>query len=390
MNYELIALIAFVALVTIFLVVKRKKVEVEKLVPYVFYFVLYKTKVGLKLMDRISKREKLMKAFEWAAIVAGFAGMGLISVLLVYNLYKIAFVPSAISGVGLVLPIKAKGVFYVPFFYWIASILIVASVHEFSHGVIARLHKVRIKSSGFAFLAILLPIIPAAFVEPDEKELKKRNTKQQLGVFAAGPFSNIVLGAIFLGLFILIAPPVVDRTLDFNGANITEITNSSVFINTGVAVGDSVIKMDNNNITYVEDFNAAMENKTPGQAVNIKTDKGDYSVILGKSPKNASLGYLGVSVMQNKDIKPGVKIKFGSFLPNALIWVLGLFWWLYLLNFGIGIFNLVPVGPIDGGRMVYVSLIRKYKESKAKKIANWISIVFLMVIVLNVVAGFIL
>ena len=77
--------------------------------------------------------------------------------------------PAASSGVGLVLPFKAKGVFYVPFFYWIISIFVIAVVHEFSHGLIARANNIKVKSSGFAFLALLVPIIPAAFVEPDEK-----------------------------------------------------------------------------------------------------------------------------------------------------------------------------------------------------------------------------
>jgi len=390
MNYELIALAVFVLAITLFLIVKRKNVEIQKVIFPVLYFVLYKTKIGLKAMDKVARNEKFIKAFNFASLVIGFAGMGLICVLLVYNLYKIAFFPAAVSGVGLVLPIKAKGVFYVPFFYWIISILVVASVHEFSHGMIARFSKVKIKSSGFAFLALLLPIIPAAFVEPDEKELKKKKTKQQLQVFAAGPFSNIVIGFIFLGLFFLIAPPVADSTLDFNGANITEISNHSVVLGTNISVGDSIHKIDSMNITYVDDFVAAMQNKTPGEQINLETEKGNYTVTLGKSPTNESKAYLGVSVAQNKEIKPKVKEKFGSFAPNALIWVIGLFWWLYLLNVGIGIFNLVPVGPIDGGRMVYVSLLKRYREEKAKRIANWISIIFLMVIVLNVIMGFVI
>jgi membrane-associated protease RseP (regulator of RpoE activity) len=390
MNYELIALVVFVLLMTAFLVARRKRVEIQKIVPYVFYFVLYKTKIGLKLMDKVSRKEKFMRVFAIVSIIVGFAGMVLICVLLVHNLYKIAFFPAAVSGVGIVLPIKAKGVFYVPFFYWIISILVVASVHEFSHGMIARLNKVRIKSSGFAFLALFLPIIPAAFVEPDEKELKKKKTKQQLEVFAAGPFSNIVLGFIFLGLFLLIAPPVVESALNFNGANITGISNSSVLLGTNISVGESIKRIDNTNITFVDDFTGIMQNKTPGQPIIIETDRANYSAVLGHSPKNNSTAYLGVSVAQNKDLKPEVAKKFGSFLPNTVIWILGLFWWLYLLNLGIGIFNLVPVGPIDGGRMVYVSLLKRYREERAKRIANWISIVFLMIIVLNVVAGFVL
>ena len=389
MNYELIALIVFIAAISIFLFARRKNVEIQKLIFPVFYFVLYKTKLGLKAMDGFAERKLFIRIFNFLSLIIGFAGMAAICILLVYNLYKIAFIPSAVSGVGLVLPIKAKGVFYVPFFYWIISILVVASVHEFCHGMVARFNGVRVKSSGFAFLAILAPIIPAAFVEPDEKQLKKKKTKQQLQVFAAGPFSNIVLGFIFLGLFLLIAPPVASDVMSFNGPNITEISNSSALLNTGIAAGDTIRKIDNSNITFIEDLSDFLQNRTPGQNVLLETDKGNYSVVLGASPKNASSAQLGIQLVQNKGIKPEVAAKFGYFLPNALVWITGLFWWLYLLNLGIGIFNLVPVGPIDGGRMVYVSLLKRYKEKKAKKITNWISIIFLMVIVLNVIFGFI-
>ena len=389
MNYELIALIVFIAAISIFLFARRKNVEIQKLIFPVFYFVLYKTKLGLKAMDGFAERKLFIRIFNFLSLIIGFAGMAAICILLVYNLYKIAFIPSAVSGVGLVLPIKAKGVFYVPFFYWIISILVVASVHEFCHGMVARFNGVRVKSSGFAFLAILAPIIPAAFVEPDEKQLKKKKTKQQLQVFAAGPFSNIVLGFIFLGLFLLIAPPVASDVMSFNGPNITEISNSSALLNTGIAAGDTIHKIDNSNITFIEDLSDFLQNRTPGQNVLLETDKGNYSVVLGASPKNASSAQLGIQLVQNKGIKPEVAAKFGYFLPNVLVWITGLFWWLYLLNLGIGIFNLVPVGPIDGGRMVYVSLLKRYKEKKAKKITNWISIIFLMVIVLNVIFGFI-
>ncbi len=390
MNYELIALAVFVALLTLFLVWKRKKIEIQKILFPAFYFILYKTKLGLKSMDKIAKKKRLMQVFNSASVAVGFAGMALISILLLYNLYKIAFFPQAVSGVAIVLPIKAKGVFYVPFFYWIISILILATVHEFSHGMIARFNNIRIKSSGFAFLAVLFPIIPAAFVEPDEKQLNKKKTKQQLQVFAAGPFSNIVLGFACLGLFLLIAPPIANSTLDFNGVNITSISNNSVLKGTNISVGDSILRVDNKNITYVEDFVGSLQNKTIGQPVMIETARGNSSVELGEHPENKTKPYLGVTVEQVKDIKPGVRESIGSFIPNAVIWLLGLLYWLYLLNLGIGLFNLVPVGPIDGGRMVYTALLKKYRKDKAMQITKWISITFLLIIVLNILAGFVI
>src|SRR3989344_169747 len=72
---------------------------------------------------------------------------------------------------SLVLPFKAKGTFYLPVFFWVLSIFVFSVVHEFCHGLLARRHGIPVKSSGFAFLAVLIPILPAAFVEPEEKHL---------------------------------------------------------------------------------------------------------------------------------------------------------------------------------------------------------------------------
>ena len=389
MSIELIALIVFVLFLTFFLILKRKKIEIQKILFPFLYFILYKTKIGLKLMDKLSKKEKFVKVFNFASVFVGFLGMAAICFLLGQNLYKLIFFPSAVSGVGLVLPIKVKGAFYVPFFYWIISILVIASIHEFCHGLVARYHNIKVKSSGFAFLAVLLPIIPAAFVEPDEKQIVKKKPKAQMQIFAAGPFSNLVLGFAILGIFALIANPIVDGTMVFNGANITSMANDSVLLSSGVSVNESIIGIDNSNVTFVTDFSDIMDNKTPGSNILLKTDKSNYSVVLGKSPKNASMAYLGVSVAQNKDIKPGVAAKYGYFIPDALIWILGLLYWLYLLNIGIGIFNLVPVGPIDGGRMLLIALEKYFKKDRARKIAGIISLIFLLMIVLNVLAGFI-
>ncbi|MEM4336678.1 MAG: site-2 protease family protein, partial [Candidatus Woesearchaeota archaeon] len=354
----------------------------------VFYFILYKTKLGIKLMDSFSKKKRLVKLFSSISIYVGFGGMLLICFLLVYNLYKVVFVPSVTSGVALVLPVKVKGAFFVPFFYWIISIVVIASVHEFCHGWVARHHNIKIKSSGFAFLALFLPIVPAAFVEPDEKQLARKKKKQQLQVFAAGPFSNILLGFFFLALFGLVGSHIVEAVMDFQGVSITTIANDSVLLPLNISVNDSIIAVDNINTTYIEDFKKIMENKSAGQQILLSTNKGNYSVILGKNPKNASKGYLGVTVSQNKKIKQEVLKEYGVFLPNAAVWVVGLFFWLYVLNLGIGIFNLVPVGPVDGGRMLFVGLQKYFTREKAQRISSWVSFFFLVIIVLNIVVGF--
>ena len=67
-----------------------------------------------------------------------FLGMILITYALIQNVYNLLTKPEALPGAALVLPFEVKGAFYVPFFYWIISIFIIALVHEFSHGILAK------------------------------------------------------------------------------------------------------------------------------------------------------------------------------------------------------------------------------------------------------------
>ncbi len=162
MDFESIASIIFVILLIAVLYINRKKLTIQKLFYPVLYFIMYKTKIGIRLMDRIAKRHaRALYYLSYFMIFVGFAGMAFTAILLARQTVLIFTTPSAIPAGGLVLPVQAKGIFYVPFFYWIISIFVLAVSHEFSHGVIARLHKVKVKSSGLAFLAVLVPIIPA-------------------------------------------------------------------------------------------------------------------------------------------------------------------------------------------------------------------------------------
>ena len=61
----------------------------------------------------------------------------------------------------------------------------------------AKRFNIKIKSSGFAFFGIFLPLIPAAFVEPDEKQLKKSKFFEKVSLLGAGSTSNFIFGIIF-------------------------------------------------------------------------------------------------------------------------------------------------------------------------------------------------
>jgi len=389
MDIQSILAIVFLIGLSIVLYLERKNLTMQKIAFPLLYFVMWKTQIGLKFMDSFARKfSKPLKYLGYIGVGVGFLGMFLIAEELLRTIYTMFSAPETIQGVGLVLPFEVKGAFYVPFFYWIISIFVLAIIHEYSHGIMARRIGIKLKSTGLAFVGIIIPVLPAAFVEPDETELEKASKIDQLSVFAAGPFSNILFAFIFLGLLIGLSAPA-SNLMDFNGVEISDFTEDSTALAAGLEEGDIITHADNVQVQYVHNFTDFLSQKKPGENVVFKTNEKTYNVVLGENPQNKSKPYVGVFVGQHRDLKESIVNKYGRIIPGIALWFLGLLYWLYLLNFGIGLFNLIPIGPVDGGRMLRVALLRFFKKDLALRIWRDISIFFLVLLLSVIVAGFI-
>ncbi len=434
-----IVTIVFFVLLAWYVFAKRRDMQVHKVLPPLLYFSMYRTTWGLKVMDRwAAKYGKILKWLGTAGIVAGFLGMIFICYALIKSLFSLIARPEAAPGVGLVLPFKAKGIFYVPIEYWVICIFIIALVHEFSHGVIARVHGVKVKSSGFAFagttfkaLGVILlliglwgkmkdssaafdiasssgimiiigiilfitsffvdtiaPIIPAAFVEPDEKRLRKRPLSHQLAVFGAGPFSNVIVGFIALGLLWPVAL-VSGGMVEMNGVEIADFVDGNFPAQAaGIQKGEIVQEINGVSTPYLENLSRELQKRKPGDSVLLKTDKGQYTLTLAKNPDNETSPYVGAFLSQSSDIKPGIRESYWV-LPDVLLWVAGLLMFLFILNLGIGLFNLVPIGPLDGGRMLHAVLMAYVEKDKAMQLFSMIGLTFIIVVLMNILFPFV-
>ena len=92
-----------------------------------------------------------------------------------------------------------------------AVVMFAVVIHEFGHGLLSRVEKIRVKYTGI--LALVIPI--GAFVEPDEEEIEKSPLSTKLRMFAAGITNNLVVGAICILALILLLGMVVPGTVPF-------------------------------------------------------------------------------------------------------------------------------------------------------------------------------
>lgn len=271
--YDMIFLGAFILFLTLFLIIKRKNVKRQGIL------ILYHTNVGIKLIEKISKRyNKLLSSIKWLVIASGYAlmiGMLYLVGQLLYvfsnpEFVKIVKIPPfapLVPYIGEIFNVSFLPPFY--FTYWIIVIAIVAVSHEFSHGIYARIAKVKVKSTGFGFLG---PFI-AAFVEPDEKKIAKIRKRDQLAILTAGTFANLIITALFFIVMIMFfmlsfAPSgVIFNDYIYSAVNIASISS----------IGN--ISLDNPNIASIQN---ALENTQEIRIIDnasfvlIKADGRDY------------------------------------------------------------------------------------------------------------------
>ena len=378
MNYDFLFAIIFYAVIFLYYLTHKEKFEVQGKI-----FVLYKTSLGIKLMDKIAKLSpKFFRLLGVLSITIGFAGMIIIFYILIRGTIDLIFVPEAVPVIAPILPgVAIPGLPTLSFWHWIVSILIVATIHEFSHGVFARAHNIKVKSSGFAFLGPIL----AAFVEPDEKELPKKKKFAQLSVFAAGPFSNIVTGFIFFFIAGFLLTPLAFSMLDIKGVSISGVEENFPAAASGLKENDIILEINNISIDTTINFSEALKDLKPGDKVNIKTETNEFNLVAVEHPENSTKGYLGLIVSGMKvEVKESVTSKYGTFVPSAILWLSRLFEWLFLISFGIALANLLPLGPVDGGRMALTGISLFIKDAK-KQYKVWfiLTLVCLLLIVIN-------
>jgi len=198
--YDLIFLILFGIVAFIFFQRNKKNVKRHG------WIFLYHSNVGIKWMDKVVNRfGKILKPMRYLVLTVGYVLMISVIWLIGTSAYKYITspIPKQLQGLPPIAPLIPyfpklfKLEFFFPplyFTYFLVALAIVAVSHEFAHGIFARLHKIKVKTTGLAFFGPFF----GAFVEPDEKQMQKAKKFPQLSVLAAGVFANIVMTIIFV------------------------------------------------------------------------------------------------------------------------------------------------------------------------------------------------
>lgn len=366
-----------------------------------------RTKRGVNLLDRIAKRlPRFWNFYGWVGLFFGLISIPFVVWNIVISFTQMFETGGTAGGPSLIAPglsgetTLQSGISFIPVEYWVISIGILMVVHEMSHGIVARAEGMEVNSVGW----IVLGIIPGAFVEPkgenmlpqkgEDGEIQESEAEgdglwdqgsltSQLKVLSAGSFANYItaflMAAAALGLFITVTQP----------AGVTYLAEDDMpAMNAGMNNG-TLFSIDGQEVRYGSDMQRLMQNYQPNDTVTLNTSEGVFNVTLMERNNSAHIGVRIASgegitsaffdmVHSNREIKDDF-----SDYSGFISWTLGGLQVIALLNFLIGLFNMLPIRPLDGGQIV-AALIQEYAEDGENSF-NYLSLV-VWIILLGTVA----
>jgi membrane-associated protease RseP (regulator of RpoE activity) len=372
----------FYALVLLFVYKNRSKFK-----RYYGVVFLYRMKIALKQMYDFGRKHAFaLKIFATIGIIAGLYFMLLLPKMLFDGAVQILEAEDAVSQVAILIPgIEIPGSpFFVPFWYGIISLIILAFVHEFGHAIVAAAEGVKPKSDGFGFFFF----IPIFFVELNDKQIMKKKRMQRMRISAAGPAANLLTAFVAILLLNYILAPMIEPLFESNGAKLVSVTDGFPAQQSGLLKDQIITSINNTPVRNTTALVEYLDQVKPGEGVSVGTSEGDsFYITTTTDPMNATQAYVGIT-FTNNIAKTGVGEKY-SLISDLLNILFKLFTWIAFLNIGVGVMNFLPIWLVDGGQIFYNTVLYFIKDEKrAAKFASTVFWFVLFLFLINIFGPF--
>jgi membrane-associated protease RseP (regulator of RpoE activity) len=299
---------------------------------------------------------------------------------------------------------------------WLAFIITIA-VHEFGHGILCRVENIRVKTMG-----ALVAVIPIGFfVEPDEEELDRTKGMPKVRMFGAGITNNLVVGfscfillILCMGLVTPVTQPIIHGVYKNYSADIA-----------GIPSGSIVTAVNGLPVNTRADVSEILNTTKPGDMLILTAEKDnllkDYPLNLTAWPEDIperTSGFMGVEYYDGAAIIVVIQgmlspLGFFQFLvipfapdsgvqflriiafetPDTVYYhvpfegywgVIHLLFWCAWININVGIFNAIPMIPLDGGYIFKEGVDRLLDRHGLLKYSGYVTlaVTYLMLVVL--------
>lgn len=225
--------------------------------------------------------------------------------------------------------------------YFVISVVVVFCLHEFAHGIAARVEGIRLKSIGMMFVVLIF----GGFAELVDEDISRAKITSKLRLLAAGSMANLLCGIIitvFIINFSLVISPLFSGP---EGVLIVSIVDGSPADRAGIVVGDVILSINGSRITDTYSFVKYMYSAPANSTLVLSLLRGNIIVHSSFHPLNSSIAFLGVR-------------SFNYYAPRFLTAILtpmsawhiyNVFTWLELLSVSAALINMLPIPFFDGG-----------------------------------------
>lgn len=360
------SIIAFLAAAAIFIYMNRKRIEVQFPI-----FLLKDNKLGQKIFSASRKWAYIIEPLSDVGVVLAFLGMAYTFLFMFKGTLDLFTKEGAAAQVSIIVPgVQVPGSpIFLPFWYGIISLAILAVVHEMSHGIVASAHGMKPKSVAL----VLFLFIPGAGVELDEKKMYKRPLRERLRVYAAGSFANVITALLFLVLALPLAQAASGFVHPGDGIKVVDVERGTPAYG-ALSQGDMITSINGKSVYNLTEFKEAIDSLKPGEEIGILLKNGTtVNLTTIASSENSTKGRIGIKTVPDIKVDP---------MGGPLVWLLGLFQWAFMLNIGVGAMNLLPVPFLDGGRM-FADTVAEY-QPKRPWIAGSVFALSVLFLLLNI------
>jgi len=333
---------------------------------------------GPVMAIRTSRVSVLDRFRRYAGFFRAYGTVGIGVVVIVSVLITVMLIVSV--GATLIMQPEPTGI-YEP-----RNILLIPGINQF-----------RVKAMG-----VLMAVIPIGFfVEPDEDEVEAARTLPRIRMYGAGITNNVVAGGVCLVLLLLLLGMAIPLPVPF----IAGVYEGSPAAQAGVPPDSLILEVNGISVETRDEVTAIMSTTVPGDQVSLllQTDGETEAatVTLGHWPESIpdhpDSGFMGIYYYD----APMVKETFGqlatplgllqllilpfdtsiggqllgviAFDSDALVawgepfagyWgIVHLLFWCGWISTNVGIFNALPMVPLDGGLILREGVTRLLERS---------------------------
>jgi hypothetical protein len=263
------------------------------------------------------------------------------------------------------------------------GLAIAVAVHELAHALAAISSGVKVKSVGLALVAGILPL---AFVEPDEDELKSSKPRDRVVMYSAGVYANAVAGALVLLLVYML-------TLSGSYLIVLSVEEGSPAAAAGLERGMLVeeVVINGTEARTLNEFVKqlyVLREQHGGTLANVtlvfrfKTPQG--TEVLVRKPSRASPSNYTEEFYERIGIQVSEIPRIMTALPLSPLASYNLFLairYTAFLNLGLGIINAAPLFITDGAQVVREAATRLLGTDRGSIVAFVVSLITLIILI---------